>query len=164
NNPFTGTRRFGSAPARVAAHAAAAVAGLQQARVAACAKHFPGHGATVVDSHVELPTVDVPMDVLRARDLPPFAAVVQAGCKAIMTAHIRVPTLTGDAPATFNRRALVDLLRAELGFTGVVITDALEMHGSTDYAGSIPAAAVLALAAGCDLLCIGASVDAALVE
>ena len=70
---------FGADPAEVAAHAAAAVDGLQQAGVAACAKHFPGHGATIADSHLELPTVDVPLDVLRARDLPPFAAVVAAG-------------------------------------------------------------------------------------
>jgi beta-N-acetylhexosaminidase len=164
DNPIIGTRSFGADPIRVAAHSAAAVAGLQQAGVAACAKHFPGHGATVADSHLELPTVDAPLDLLRVRELPPFVASFAAGAKAIMTAHIRVPALTGDAPATFSRAALVDLLRGELGFTGVVITDALEMHGSTDYAGSIPAAAALALAAGCDLLCIGASVDAALVE
>jgi beta-N-acetylhexosaminidase len=164
DNPIIGTRSFGADPIRVAAHSAAAVAGLQQAGVAACAKHFPGHGATIADSHLELPTVDAPLDLLRVRELPPFVASFAAGAKAIMTAHIRVPALTGDAPATFSRAALVDLLRGELGFTGVVITDALEMHGSTDYAGSIPAAAVLALAAGCDLLCIGASVDAALVE
>ncbi len=164
DNPIIGTRSFGADPIRVAAHSAAAVVGLQQAGVAACAKHFPGHGATVTDSHLELPTVDAPLDLLRVRELPPFVASFAAGAKAIMTAHIRVPALTGDAPATFSRAALVDLLRCELGFTGVVITDALEMHGSTDYAGSIPAAAVLALAAGCDLLCIGASVDAALVE
>ena len=79
DNPIIGTRSFGADPVRVAAHAAAAVAGLQAAGVAACAKHFPGHGATVADSHLELPTVDVPLDLLRERDLPPFAAVVAAG-------------------------------------------------------------------------------------
>src|SRR5205814_7947410 len=162
--PVIGTRGFGSDPRRVSAHAAAAVAGLQQACVAACAKHFPGHGATVADSHHELPTVDVPLDLLRARDLPPFAAVVEAGAKAIMTAHIRVPVLTGDAPATFSRPVLVDLLRGELGFTGVIVTDALEMRGAVDYAGGIPEAAVLSLAGGADLLCIGHQVDAELVE
>jgi beta-N-acetylhexosaminidase len=164
DNPVIGTRSFGADPARVAAHAAAAVAGLQQVGVAACAKHFPGHGATVADSHLELPTVDATLELVRARELPPFAASFAAGARAIMTAHIRVPVLTGDAPATFSRATLVDLLRHEMGFTGVVITDALEMHGSTDYAGGIPQAAVAALAAGCDLLCIGARVDAALVE
>lgn len=163
-NPVIGTRSFGADPARVAAHSAAAVAGLQSAGVAACAKHFPGHGATVADSHHELPTVDVSPAVLRERDLPPFAAVVDAGVCAIMTAHIRVPALTGDGPATFSRAVLVDLLRTEYGFTGTVITDALEMKGAALAAGGVGPAAVRALAAGADLLCIGAQVDAELVE
>jgi beta-N-acetylhexosaminidase len=164
DNPIIGTRSLGPSPVRVAAHAAAAVAGLQDLRVAACAKHFPGHGATVVDSHFELPTIDVPLEVLRERDLPPFVAVVKADAKAIMTAHIRVPAISGDAPATFSRAALTDLLRGELGFTGVVVTDALEMLGAAAYAGGVPAAAVLSLAGGADLLCVGAEVDRALVE
>jgi beta-N-acetylhexosaminidase len=164
DNPIIGTRSFGADPRRVAAHAAAAVTGLQQAGVAACAKHFPGHGATIADSHLELPTVDVDVDTLRRRDLPPFAAVVEAGAKAMMTAHIRVPALTGEAPATFSPAVLTDLLRRELGFTGVVVTDALEMLGAATFAGGIPAGAVLALRAGADLLCIGAQVDAELTE
>ncbi|MGN9803909.1 glycoside hydrolase family 3 protein [Micromonospora sp. L32] len=163
-NPVIGTRSFGADPARVAAHAAAAVEGLQSVGVAACAKHFPGHGATVADSHHELPTVDVSPALLRERDLPPFAAVVEAGARAVMTAHIRVPALTGDGPATFSRAVLVDLLRGEYGFTGTVITDALEMQGAALAAGGVGPAAVRALAAGADLLCIGAKVDAALVE
>ncbi|MET8836745.1 glycoside hydrolase family 3 N-terminal domain-containing protein [Micromonospora sp. NPDC004540] len=162
-NPVIGTRSFGADPARVAAHSAAAVAGLQSACVAACAKHFPGHGATVADSHYELPTVDVPPAVLRERDLPPFAAVIEAGVRAVMTAHIRVPALTGDGPATFSRAVLVDLLRHEYGFTGAVITDALEMKGAALAAGGVGPAAIRALAAGADLLCIGAKVDAGLV-
>ncbi|WP_326560592.1 glycoside hydrolase family 3 protein [Micromonospora sp. NBC_01796] len=164
DNPIIGTRSFGADPVRVAAHSAAAVAGLQSVGVAACAKHFPGHGATIADSHYELPTVDVPLDLLRVRDLPPFAAVVAADTKAIMTAHIRVPALTGDGPATFSRAVLVDLLRREYGFAGAVITDALEMKGAALAAGGIGPAAVRALGAGADLLCIGADVDAALVE
>ncbi|MER7444928.1 glycoside hydrolase family 3 N-terminal domain-containing protein [Micromonospora avicenniae] len=163
-NPVIGTRSFGADPLRVAAHSAAAVAGLQATGVAACAKHFPGHGATVTDSHHELPTVDVPVDVLRRRDLPPFAAVIAAGAQAVMTAHIRVPALTGAGPATFSREVLVDLLRTEYGFTGAVITDALEMKGASIAAGGVGPAAVRALAAGADLLCIGAKVDAELVE
>lgn len=165
DNPIIGTRSFGADPVRVAAHAAAAVTGLQAAGVAACAKHFPGHGATVADSHYELPTVDVPLSVLRARDLPPFAAVIAADAKAVMTAHIRVPALTGAAPATFTSAVLVDLLRHEYGFTGAVVTDALEMKGAALAAGGVAPAAVRALAAGADLLCIGADVDEpALVE
>ncbi|GGO30022.1 glycoside hydrolase family 3 protein [Micromonospora parathelypteridis] len=164
DNPVIGTRSFGADPVRVAAHSAAAVTGLQAAGVAACAKHFPGHGATVTDSHHELPTVDAPLSLLRQRDLPPFAAVVAAGARAVMTAHIRVPALTGADPATFSRAVLVDLLRTDYGFTGAVITDALEMKGAAVAAGGVGPAAVRALAAGADLLCIGAKVDAQLVE
>jgi beta-N-acetylhexosaminidase len=164
DNPIIGTRSFGADPLLVARHATAAIDGLQASGVAACAKHFPGHGATVSDSHLELPTVDAPLSVLRERDLPPFAAVVAAGAQAIMTAHIRVPELTGDEPATFSHAVLTDLLRGEYGFRGVLITDALEMKGAAEAAGGIGPAAVRALAAGADLLCIGADVDHALVE
>ncbi len=164
DNPIIGTRSFGADPALVARHAATAVTGLQSAGVAACAKHFPGHGATVADSHLSLPTVDASPDLLRARDLPPFAAAITAGTKSIMTAHIRVPWLTGSQPATFSPAVLVDLLRDEYHFDGVVITDALEMAGAAGPAGGIGPAAVRALAAGADLLCIGADVDLALVE
>jgi len=164
DNPIIGTRSFGANPAQVAAHAAAAVVGLQSTGVAACAKHFPGHGATVDDSHLGLPTVDVSEQLLRDRELPPFATAVAAGVKSIMTAHIRVPVLTGDEPATFSRRVLHDLLRAEFGFTGVIVTDALEMAGAASAAGGIEKAAVKALAAGSDLLCIGADVDLDLIE
>ncbi|GIE79777.1 hypothetical protein Aph02nite_57270 [Actinoplanes philippinensis] len=164
DNPIIGTRSFGADPALVARHTAAAVTGLQSSGVAACAKHFPGHGATVTDSHLELPTVDVPLSLLRSRDLPPFAAAVEAGVRSVMSAHIRVPQLTGDGPATFSRSALNGLLRDELGFRGAIVTDALEMRGAAGAAGSIPRAAVAALAAGADLLCIGAVVTLELVE
>ncbi|HCT80975.1 MAG TPA: glycoside hydrolase [Micromonosporaceae bacterium] len=164
DNPIIGTRSFGADPMKVAAHAAAAVVGLQQAGVAACAKHFPGHGATAADSHLELPTVDVSLEVLRKRELPPFAAVVAANAKAIMTAHIRVPAITGEDPATFSSALLVDLLRREFGFTGAVVTDALEMKGASVAAGGIGPAAIRALRAGSDLLCIGADVELELIE
>jgi beta-N-acetylhexosaminidase len=164
DNPIIGTRSFGSSPMLVARHAAAAIEGLQSAGVAACAKHFPGHGATVSDSHLELPTVDASLDLLRERDLPPFAAVVAAGSQAVMSAHIRVPALTGDDPGTFSRRVLIDLLRGEYGFAGAIVTDALEMKGAAVTAGGIGAAAVRALTAGADLLCVGAKVDLDLVE
>jgi beta-N-acetylhexosaminidase len=164
DNPIIGTRSFGADPARVAQHSAAAVTGLQAAGIAACAKHFPGHGATTADSHLTLPTVAVPVAVLRSRELPPFAAAIGAGTRAVMTGHLRVPELTGDDPATFSSAALVDLLRVEYGFTGTVISDALEMAGATATAGGVPAAAVRALTAGADLLCLGAAVDPRLVE
>jgi beta-N-acetylhexosaminidase len=164
DNPIIGTRSFGRDPMLVARHAAAAIEGLQSAGVAACAKHFPGHGATVTDSHLELPTIDASLDLLRERDLPPFAAVVAAGSQAIMSAHIRVPALTGDEPGTFSKRVLIDLLRGEYGFGGAIITDALEMKGAAATAGGIGPAAVRALAAGADLLCLGAKIDLELVE
>ena len=162
DNPVIGTRAFGADPALVARHARAAVDGLQSTGVAACAKHFPGHGATVTDSHLALPTVDVPVGLLRQRDLPPFAAVAGTA-RAVMTAHIRVPALTGDDPATFSPAAL-QVLRDEYGFPGAIVTDALEMAGAAAAAGGVPAAAVRALAAGADLLCIGARVSEDLVE
>jgi beta-N-acetylhexosaminidase len=164
DNPIIGTRSFGADPALVAAHTAAAVSGLQSAGVAACAKHFPGHGATVVDSHVELPTVDVPLEVLTARDLPPFAAAIAAGTQSIMSAHIRVPSLTGELPATFSKRMLTDLLRGELGFAGAIVTDAIEMQGAARIVGGTARGAVPSLLAGADLICIGADVTPELVE
>jgi beta-N-acetylhexosaminidase len=164
DNPIIGTRSFGADPALVTRHGSAAIAGLRTSGVAACAKHFPGHGATVSDSHLELPTVDAPISVLRDRDLPPFVAAIAAGTPALMTAHIRMPALTGDAPATFSPAVLTDLLRREYGFAGVVVTDALEMAGAAAAAGGIAPAAVRSLSAGADLLCIGADVNHALVE
>jgi beta-N-acetylhexosaminidase len=164
DNPVIGTRSFGSDPVRVAAQSAAAVTGLQSVGVAACVKHFPGHGGTSTDSHLALPTVDVGLDLLRERDLAPFAAAIKAGTQAIMTAHIRVPVLTGELPATLSRAAMVDLLRGELGFAGVVVTDALEMEAVAAVVGGTALAAARALAAGNDLLCLGAQVDAELVE
>jgi beta-N-acetylhexosaminidase len=157
-NPVIGTRSFGADPDLVARHAAAAVAGLQSAGVAACAKHFPGHGSTTVDSHLELATVDAPLSVLRARDLPPFQAAIAAGVRAIMPGHLRVPELTGDLPASLSRRAQTDLLRGELGFTGVIVSDGLEMQAVSERYG-IPEAAVQAVIAGTDLLCLGREQD-----
>jgi beta-N-acetylhexosaminidase len=154
DNPAIGTRSFGADAALVSRHAAAAVTGLQSAGVAACAKHFPGHGATAEDSHHDLPLVDAPLELLAVRELPPFAAAIAAGVRAMMTAHIRVPVLTGDEPATFSPAVLNGLLRERLGFTGAVISDALEMRGASGAIG-IPESAVRALIAGNDLLCFG---------
>ncbi len=158
DNPVIGTRSFGADPGLVARHAAAAVAGLQSAGVAACAKHFPGHGSTSADSHLVLATIDAPMRVVRERDLPPFEAAIAAGVRAIMPGHLRVPELTGDLPASLSRRAQTDLLRGELGFTGVIVSDGLEMRAVSKRYG-IPEAAVQAVIAGTDLLCLGRDQD-----
>ena len=154
DNPVIGTRSFGADTDLVARHAAAAVTGLQAAGVAACAKHFPGHGSTRTDTHDTIATVDVSPQVLARRDLPPFAAAIAAGVRAVMPGHLRVPQLTGDLPASLSAAAQTGLLRGELGFTGVIISDALEMRAVSGPYG-IAEAAVLAVAAGTDLLCFG---------
>jgi beta-N-acetylhexosaminidase len=151
-NPVIGVRSFGATPDLVARHGAAFVRGLQAAGVAACAKHFPGHGSTHTDSHLALPTVDDPVEVLRDRDLAPFAAVVQAGTRCIMTAHVVFPAYD-DRPATLSP-VLLGLLREELGFEGVIITDALDMKAIADTVGH-GEGAVRSMAAGADLICIG---------
>lgn len=152
-NPVIGVRSFGADPALVGRHVAAYVRGLQAAGTGAVAKHFPGHGDTSVDSHRGLPTVAASRDVLEGRELPPFAAAVAAGTLAVMTSHLVVPALDPAAPATFSRPVL-QVLRTRLGFRGALVSDALDMAGAS--AGStIAEAAVRALAAGVDLLCLG---------
>ena len=136
--------------------------GLQSAGVAACAKHFPGHGDTAQDSHLELPTVDADLATLRGRELVPFAAVVEAGIGSVMTSHIVVPAVDPDLPGTLSAPVL-GLLRDELGYDGVIVSDALDMAGASAGRG-IPEAAVLSLAAGADLLCIGTDVAVATVR
>lgn len=157
-NPVIGTRSFGADTGLVARHAAAAVTGLQTMGIAACAKHFPGHGSTRDDSHHAVAAVDGDPGQLRRRDLPPFAAAIAAGVQAVMAGHLRVPGLTGGLPATWSAAALSGLLRGELGFTGVIICDALEMRAVSDPHG-LPEAAVRTVAAGADLLCLGRDQD-----
>ncbi|MUL40145.1 glycoside hydrolase family 3 protein [Streptomonospora sp. PA3] len=153
-NPGIGTRSFGADAELVARHTAAAVAGLQEGGVAACAKHFPGHGATHQDSHLELPVVSADRDLLFDRELRPFQAAIGAGVRSILTAHIRLPELGLSGPATLAPSVVGGLLRTELGFDGVIVTDAIEMEGVSARIG-MPEAAVRALIAGCDLLCLG---------
>jgi beta-N-acetylhexosaminidase len=145
-NPVIGSRAFGSDAELVARHVAAFVQGTQRRGVAACAKHFPGHGSTEQDSHLELPTLRGDVAV----GLPPFAAAVEAGVQSIMTAHIRVDEL----PATVDSAILGGLLRGQLGFGGVVIADALEMKGVSAMFG-VAEAGVRALQAGCDAVIVG---------
>ncbi|MEN5073676.1 glycoside hydrolase family 3 N-terminal domain-containing protein, partial [Isoptericola cucumis] len=156
-NPVIGVRAFGSSPWLVARHGVAFARGLHRGGVAACAKHFPGHGSTTTDSHLELPVVDASLDELRRRDLAPFVAALEPdadggpGLDALMTAHVLVPAL-GPAPASLEP-AVVALAR-ELGFAGPVITDALDMRAVSDGA-DVGEAAVRAVEAGADLLCLG---------
>ncbi len=154
-NPVIGTRAFGADAALVARHVAAYVRGLQSRHVAACAKHFPGHGSTTQDSHLELPTLVGELEA----GLPPFRAAIAAGVASIMTAHVRVREL----PATVDPALLGDLLRGELGFDGVVFADALEMRAVSETIG-VAETAVRSLAAGADALCIGHDLGEGAVE
>jgi beta-N-acetylhexosaminidase len=149
-NPVIGTRSFGGNPHAVGAMAAAAIRGYQDGGVLACAKHFPGHGHTDLDSHLTLPVIRRDLDELRRTELVPFAAAVAAGAAAVMSAHIVVPSLTGDMPATLSHEALTGLLRGELGFKGLILTDCMEMAAARgNSAGN---ASKLAVAAGADLV------------
>ena len=148
-NPVIGVRSFGSEPDLVARHVAAFVAGTQRVGVAACAKHFPGHGDTAVDSHLELPTVAG--DLQEA--LLPFRAAIDVGVQGVMTGHLLVPELD-DAPATLSPRIVSGLLREELGFEGLVLSDALEIRAVSCTVGLVEGA-LTALEAGVDALCLG---------
>ena len=164
DNPVIGVRSFGGDAKLVARHGRAWVAGLQSTGVAASAKHFPGHGDTAQDSHISLPVVNRSLDEMRSRELLPFAAAIEAGCRVVMTSHILVPQLDRNHPATMSRIVLHDLLRQELGFPGVIVSDALDMAGASGSLG-IPEASVAALRAGCDLLCLGTkNTDAQLAD
>ncbi|MFZ3559749.1 glycoside hydrolase family 3 protein [Streptomyces sp. BH055] len=154
DNPVIGVRSFGADTALVARHTAAYVEGLQSAGVAACAKHFPGHGDTAVDSHHDVPRIDVDLDVLHARDLAPFRAAIAAGSRAVMSAHILVPALDPEYPATLSRRILTGLLREEFGYEGLIVTDGMEMKAISATYG-IERGSVLAIAAGADAICVG---------
>lgn len=153
-NPVIGVRSFGADTELVARHTAAYVTGLQSAGVAACTKHFPGHGDTAVDSHLAMPRIDADEPLLQARELAPFRAAIAAGTRAVMSAHILVPALDPDRPATLSPRVLTDLLRTELGYDGLIVTDGIEMRAIAGTYG-IERGSVLAVAAGADAICVG---------
>ncbi len=153
-NPVIGVRSFGADPALVSRHVTAFADGLAHGGVHACVKHFPGHGDTSLDSHLTLPVVARDRAAVEELELVPFGACVAAGVPAVMTAHLLVPALDPELPATLSPAVVRDLLRGELGFGGVVVSDALEMAGVAARYG-VGGAAVRALAAGCDALCLG---------
>ncbi|UKY52602.1 glycoside hydrolase family 3 protein [Streptomyces inhibens] len=159
DNPVIGVRSFGADPQLVARHTAAYVDGLQSAGVAACTKHFPGHGDTAVDSHHDLPRITADLTTLQERELVPFRAAVAAGTRAVMSAHILLPALDAEHPATLSPAALRGLLRAPvaeggLGFDGLIVTDGMEMQAISATYG-IERGSVLAIAAGADAICVG---------
>jgi beta-N-acetylhexosaminidase len=150
-NPVIGNRAFGTTPDAVVTHALAFWRGLRAAGLLGCAKHFPGHGDTRTDSHFDLPTVDHDMERLQRVELAPFAAAAAAGIEAIMTAHVLFPAVDPDRPATLSRRALTDLLRGQLGFRGLIVSDDLGMKAVADRF-PIEELSVGCVAAGCDVL------------
>ena len=152
-NPIIGSRSFASQPDQVSRVAHSFVKGLAEQGVHACGKHFPGHGDTDQDSHVTLPTVSHPLERLRSIEFRPFLDLIREGIPFLMTAHVLYPALDARHPATFSSRILVDLLRSEMAFQGLLITDDLGMAGSLSQ-GDLQEACIQAFAAGCDLLLV----------
>ena len=150
---FMERRSLGEDPARVAQLGVLVINAMQRLGIAACVKHFPGLGAAVVDPHLELPKVARPLAQLRAIDLPPFAAAITAGVAAIMTSHTIYDNLDSEMPATLSKKILTGLLRTDLGYDGLIITDDLEM-GAIEREQPLAEAALQSLKAGADLLLI----------
>jgi len=162
-NPIIGTRAFGANPEQVGDLVAAYIRGARADGMLTTAKHFPGHGNTATDSHVAVPVVDDDLDHLHAVDLPPFQRAIEAGVDAVMTAHVQVPALDSDRGrvATTSPRIVTDLLKNQLGFKGIVVTDALDMAGlGRLYAKNPGRVAVDAFKAGSDVLTMPENLDA----
>ncbi len=153
DNPVIGDRAFGATPDIVSELGLVTAAGLQDNKVVACGKHFPGHGDTTVDSHKELPVVDVSRERLNATELPPFRRAAAAGIASMMTAHVLYKALDDQQPATLSPAVITHLLRREIGYDGLVLTDDLEMRAIVDHYGPGDSA-VRAVEAGCDVLLI----------
>jgi len=151
-----GDRSFAGDPERAARAALAWLLGLESAGVAGCVKHFPGHGDASCDSHVDLPRADGDMERLRARHIPPFRAACEAGARAVMVAHLLVPEADARRPASLAPGIVDTLLRGEIGFDGLVVTDDLEM-GAVMRHHEVGEAATLAVEAGCDALLVCAT-------
>ena len=160
-NPVINVRAWGEDPATAGALAAAFCRGAQAEGVLTCAKHFPGHGDTASDSHLELPLLPHSRARLEAVELPPFRDAIEADVAAVMTAHLLLPALDADHPATLSRAVLTGLLRQELGFEGLIVTDALVMEAIAGRYGASEAA-VLALEAGADLVLMPGDADGAI--
>lgn len=161
DNPIINIRAFGDSPELVADHVYAYIQGMQDGGVVACAKHFPGHGDTAVDSHSELPAINAERRRLDAVELFPFRSAIRNGVKSVMVGHIAVPAIDPtNTPASLSWEITGRLLRRELGFEGTIVTDALDMHAITNAYGA-GAAALAAYQAGADVLCIPADPGAA---
>ena len=152
-NPVIGVRSYGDDPSRTAAFGAAAVRGYLKNGIMCCGKHFPGHGDTAVDSHRGLPLINKSLEELWKTELPPFQAVIDAGVPAMMSSHILFPQIEPDLPATMSRRIMHGLLRDEMGFGGLIISDTMEMDAIRRFYGSA-AGTVQAMKAGIDIVAV----------
>lgn len=152
-NPVIGDRAFSTTPGAVARLGGAFLRGLESTGVLGCAKHFPGHGDTDTDSHLALPRVTHSLERMHAVELAPFSAAISAGASLVMTAHVMFDALDPGVPATLSPRVVGELLRSELGFSGVCVSDDLEMKAIADHYG-VPEAGVRAVRAGCDALLV----------
>jgi beta-glucosidase-like glycosyl hydrolase len=157
-NSVIGTRSYGSDPAGVASMGAAVIQGFGDEGVLACAKHFPGHGATEVDSHLDLPTLRSTPEEVEQRDLVPFRRAIRVGCAAIMTAHV-MSALDPEMPTTLSKPALTGQLRGQMGFDGLILTDALEMKALAKTGVALEQLGLQALRAGADLLVFEGNAD-----
>ena len=153
DNPVIGARAFGQTPEAVIAGALPFIAAMQSEKVLACGKHFPGHGDTSIDSHLGLPSQPLGLEAMRARELKPFAAAIDAGLAMIMTSHILFPAIDPGHPVTLSRRFLTGILREELGFAGVAVSDDIGM-GAMKGVFDSPDAAVRLVQSGCDMVMV----------
>jgi beta-N-acetylhexosaminidase len=151
-NPVIGDRAYGETHERVARLASAVVKGHLMEGVEACIKHFPGHGDTHLDSHESLPTVHTPLETLREREWHPFREAIRSGARFLMSAHILLPHLDPVNPGTLSPTFLKRYLREEIGYTGIITSDDMEMGAITKNYGA-EEAPLRALEAGCDILC-----------
>ncbi len=153
-NPVIGVRSFGDDPKKVGEYASAMIKGFGEGGVMACVKHFPGHGDTDMDSHISLPCVDKSKSELEKCELLPFKTAIEAGAPAVMTAHILFPQLEPDnVPATMSRRIITDLLRDEMGFEGIVISDCMQMAAIREHFGTVNGI-ISAMTAGVDMVLV----------
>lgn len=162
-NPVIGPRAFGNTPETAAQGACDYFLGLQESGILGCAKHFPGHGDTSKDSHIELPILNLTREDLRIRELIPFKALIEARVPLIMTAHILFPKIDPDVPATLSQAILKSILREELGFEGVVVSDDLDMKAVSDMFAKSGTVAQ-AFGAGCDLFIVSRNINSSSIE
>ncbi len=151
NNPVIGKRSFGGDEETVSKFVTAFTRGLISEGVQACIKHFPGHGDTHLDSHLALPSIDTDLETMRNREWRPFEKAMRAGCNFTMSAHIVCRKVDPEVPATLSKKILTDLLRGELHYTGIIVSDDMEMKAIADHFGAQDAP-VRAINAGCDLV------------